>query len=65
LAAAREAAYRGENNVEVMKEYGYSDQEIAALISSGVLLTNVPPRPSPPMETPALPDGGDVLKQAS
>ena len=65
LAAAREAAFRGEHNVEVMKEYGYSDQEIAALTNSGVLLTNIPPRPSPSKEASAPLDRDDVLKQAS
>ena len=65
LAAAREAAFRGEHNVEVMKEYGYSDQEITALTNSGVLLTNIPPRPSPSIEASAPPDSDDVLKQAS
>ena len=48
-----------------MKEYGYSDQEIAALTNSGVLLTNIPPRPSPSIEESAPPDSDDVLKQAS
>jgi crotonobetainyl-CoA:carnitine CoA-transferase CaiB-like acyl-CoA transferase len=65
LAPAREAAYRGEHNTEVMKEYGYSDKDIAALTNSGVLLTNIPPRPPQQAEAPDPVEAEDTMKKAS
>jgi crotonobetainyl-CoA:carnitine CoA-transferase CaiB-like acyl-CoA transferase len=54
LMPAREAAYRGEHNAEVLKEFGYSPQEIAALTEVGVLLSNVPVSAASLEETPAV-----------
>jgi crotonobetainyl-CoA:carnitine CoA-transferase CaiB-like acyl-CoA transferase len=65
LAPAREAAYRGEHNAEVMKEYGYSDRDIAALTNSGVLLANIPPRPPQQVESPDPAENVSAMKQAS
>lgn len=42
LLPAREAAYRGEHNAEVMKEFGYSQQQIDQLVQTGVLVSNIP-----------------------
>lgn len=43
LAPARAPAYRGEDNVDILREFGYSDERIDALAKAGVILSNVPP----------------------
>ena len=48
-----------------MKEYGYSDEDIAALTNSGVLLTNIPPRPPQQAEVPDPVEAEDTMKKAS
>ena len=42
LPSASSPSYRGENNVEVLRELGYSSEAIAALAERGVILSKVP-----------------------
>lgn len=42
LQAPREPAFRGEHNQEVLRELGYSSEEIGSYVSAGVLVADVP-----------------------
>jgi crotonobetainyl-CoA:carnitine CoA-transferase CaiB-like acyl-CoA transferase len=47
LPLARDASYRGEDNTEVLREHGYTDEAIASLAQAGVILSKVPPADTP------------------
>jgi len=66
LGPAREAAYRGEHNAEVMREYGYRDKDVSALTEAGVLLANVPQRPvqMPDTTSPHEPTGATAQQES-
>ena len=63
LDPAREAAYRGEHNAEVMKEYGYLDKDVSLLTEAGILLANIPQRPVQMSDTTSPHDPTGAIAQ--